>query len=547
MAYSKSRAWRGQTRAMNGGVCRTGILGVATAAGLMLTGAALAQQTPPKAGGTVIIGMTEPVNVNPDLSTNYPNQLVGCMIYEGLVQVSRDATIEPLLAESWNVSEDGKTYSFKLKKTNWQDGKPFTSADVKFTIEKISSKFAPVFASAASVISGIETPDERTVIFKLKESFGPFLMSLACPQGGAIMPAHLFHGSENDPAKNAASSTAPVGTGPFKLTEWKRGDFLRLQANRDYHVKDRPYLREVIIRHIPQATSRLQALRASEIDFVPGYFVPPSDYGVVSGTKGLKLENSGFAPGAKMLFLNTTVEPLNRKEVRHALMRATDRAFLYKNVWFNTGGIGRMPFTSKIEWAADKEIDYATQYPFDIEAAKTALDKANLPVGADGTRFKLTFVYNPEYGDVAQAAQAIKSMWSQVGVDVRLIAVEGSAYGERIFTQKNYDMTMIGYTSYGDPALGVARIFVSGAIGQPFGNASLYSNSGVDDLFQRGRSASDLKQRGIFYKQVQKILADELPVLTLQEYQHEDAARSALKDVWGGQGYGRWSNAWLDE
>ena len=545
MGYFKSRDRRGLVHVAFIGIKGISLLGLTLVAGL-LSSAASAQDTP-KQGGTAILGMAEPVNVNPNLSTNYPNQLVGCMIYEGLVQVSRDATIEPLLAESWEVSEDGKTYSFKLKEAVWQDGEPFTSADVKFTIENISSKFAPVFASAAGVISGIETPDERTVIFTLSESFGPFLMSLACPQGGAIMPAHLFASSETDPAQNPASSTAPVGTGPFKLTEWSRGDFLRLEANPDYHIGGRPYLEEVIVRHIPQSTSRLQALRAGEVDYIPGYFVPPNDYSVVSSTEGLKLENSGFAPGAKMLFLNTTVEPLNRKEVRQALMQATDGAFLYKNVWFNTGGIGRMPFTSRIEWAADMSIDYATQYPFDVEAAKAALDKAGLPVGADGTRFKLTFVYNPEYADVAQAAQAIKSMWSQVGVEVGLVAVEGSAYGDRIFAQKNYDMTMIGYTSYGDPALGVARIFISSAIGRPFGNASLYSNPEVDELFQRGRSAIDLEERGTFYKQAQKILADELPVLTLHEYQHEDAARSALKDVWGGQGYGRWGNAWLDE
>ena len=520
------------------------LLALSVLAGTALTNSVGAQETP-KSGGTAIVAMAEPTNLNPDLSTNYANQLLGCTIYEGLVQVARDSTIEPLLAESWSISEDGTVYTFKLKNARWQDGKDFTSADVKYTIENVSSKFAPVFASAAGVIEQIDTPDMRTVVFELREPFGPFLMSLACPQGGAIMPAHLFEGT--DPAQNPASLTTPVGTGPFKLTEWKRGEFLRLEANSDYHVEGKPYLDEVIMRHIPQSTSRIQALRAGEVDYIPGYYVSPSDYSVVESIDGLKLENSGFAPGAKMLFFNLKSEPLDRKEVRQALMMATDREFLFENVWFGTGGIGRMPFTSRLEWAADNSIDYASMYPFDVEKANAALDAAGFPRGESGIRFKVSFVYNPEFGDVAQAALAIRSMWDKVGVEVEPVAVEVAAYTERVFEKKNFDLTMIGYTSYGDPALGIARIFISQAIGRPYGNASQYSNPRIDELFDAGKRATSLEERGASYHEIQRIAADELPILTLQEYQHQDAARTALKGLWGGQGYGRWGNAWLSE
>jgi len=521
-----------------------GLAAALSAARLALPMPALAQAAA-RRGGTAVLGMTEPTNVNPDLSTSYSNQLVGCMIYEGLVQVARDSSIEPLLATSWEISPDRKTYTFKLADAKWHDGRDFTAADVKYTIENVSSKFAPVFASAAATIESIETPDAKTVIFHLKTSFGPFLMSLAAPQGGAILPKHLFEGT--DPLQNPASSTAPVGTGPFKLVEWSRGAYLKLVANDRYWQPERPYLKELIVRLIPQSTSRLQALRAGEIDYIPGYFVAASDHSVIKATDGLKLENSGFAPGTKMMFMNFASAPLGEKAVRHALMMATDREFLFRNVWFGTGGIGVMPFTSRMQWAADPSIDYRQMYPFDVDKANAALDAAGHRRGSNGSRFTLRYIYAPESADSAQAGLALKSMWQKIGVDVRLIAVEGAAYADRVYTRKDFDVTIVGYTSYGDPAIGIARVFVSSAIGRPYGNASQYSNPEVDELFVRGAAATDLAERAVFYKEAQRILADELPVLTLQEYQHEDAARTALRDVWGGQGYGRWGNAWLAE
>jgi|TARA_Y100000815_G_scaffold275270_1_gene312607 peptide/nickel transport system substrate-binding protein len=449
------------------------------------------------------------------------------------------------LAEPWEIAEDGTKYTFSLKDAKWHDGKPFTSADVKYTLENVSGKFAPVFASAANRIVSIDTPDDKTAVIALSEPFGPFLMSLACPQGGAIMPEHLFAGT--DPMTNPASNEAPVGTGPFKFAEWKRGDYIRLEANKDYWQEGKPYLDEVFAKAIPQAASRLQALKAGEVDFIPGYYVSASDYGLVRNTPGLKMENSGFAPGAKMLFLNNTSTPLDRKEVRQALMYATDRDFLYKAVWFETGGVGKAPFTTKLGWAANPDVDYREMYPYDVDKANAMLDAVGLPRGADGTRFDLTFVYTPSFGDVTQVAPAIKNMWKKIGVDVTLEAVEGSTFGDRIYSQKKYDLTIVGYTSYGDPALGIGRVFISTAIGRPYGNASQYSNPEIDALFEKGAAATSLEERATFYREIQARMADELPMLTLQEYQHEDAASESLHGVWGGQGYGRWGEAWLQQ
>lgn len=522
-----------------------GLFGLGAAAIPGLSGMAGAAEEPQRGGVVTMAIGSDPTNINPNLSSNYPNQLLGCMIYQGLVQVSMDSKILPLLAKSWTISPDGLVYSFDLVQAKWHDGKPFTSEDVKYSLTEVSAKYGPIFAASGRLIESVETPAPDKVVVTLKQSFGPFLMSLACPQNGAIMPAHIFRGT--DPLTNPASSSAPVGTGPFKLAEWKRGDFLRLTRNEDYWEQGKPYLDQVYAKVISQASSRLQALRAGEVQYIGGYFVPPSDYAVVRATPGLRLENSGFAPGAKMAFINNSRKHLDDKRVRQALMLATNRDFLYKAVWFETGGLGVMPFTSKLRWSANPDIDYRRMYPYDPKRANALLDEIGLKKDARGKRFDLTFVYRAEDADAAQAAEAIKSMWRGIGVEVRLEVAEGSAFPDRIFNKGDFDLTIIGYTSFGDPALGIARVFVSDAIGRPFGNASRYSNPEVDVLFEKAARATDQEERAAYYRQVQEILAEDVPVMTLQEYQHEDAVSARLKGIWGVQGYGAWNNAWLSK
>jgi peptide/nickel transport system substrate-binding protein len=518
----------------------SGLLGLAC-----LAGAAMAQPTVPRRGGTVTLGMgAEPTNLNPDLSSNYANQQLGCMIYQGLVQVSNTSQIMPLLARSWTISPDGKTYTFELVRANWHDGKPFTSEDVKFSLLEISAKFGPIFASTGKMIESIETPAADRVVVHLREPFGPFLMSLACPQNGAIMPAHIFRGT--DPLTNPASLDKPVGTGPYRMVEWQRGDFLRFERNPDYWEEGKPYLDQLYAKVITQASSRLQALRAGEVDYIGGYYVPPRDHGVLRTTPGLQLRVSGFAPGARMAFLNLTRKPLDDVRVRQALMMATNRDFLFKAVWFEAGGVGIMPFTSQIEWAANPEIDYRKMYPFDVARANALLDEAGIKRDRSGRRFSLTFVHSAEAADVSQVAQAVKSMWRAIGVEVSIESVDGTVFSSRVFTDANFDVTLVGYSSFGDPALGIARAFTTSAIGRPFGNAEHYSNPEVDALFEKAANTTAQEDRGAIYRQIQAILARDLPVLTLQEYRDQDAASTRIQDLWTVQGYGAWNNVWVN-
>ena len=276
----------------------------------------------PVSGGTLIVGLgADAPTVNPALSSGIPDQLIGCSVYQGLTQMSADdLQAQPLLAKSWTVSPDGLTYDFQLNAAKWHDGQPFTSEDVRFSLLEVNSKMSALFASAGRLIDTVETPAADRVVIKLKQPFGPLLLSLACSGGGAILPAHVFKGT-NIPA-NPASTEKPVGTGPFKLTEWKRGDTIRLKRNADYWEPKKPYLDEVVLRIMPQPAARLQALQAGEVDFIPGYYFSLSNLAVVRKDPRIQLVTSGFPPGSTFIFLNDTRKPLDDPKVRQALFVA---------------------------------------------------------------------------------------------------------------------------------------------------------------------------------------------------------------------------------
>jgi peptide/nickel transport system substrate-binding protein len=498
----------------------------------------------PQRGGTAILALAaDPITLNPDVSTNVPDRVIGCVVYQGLLEISDDYKVLPLLAKSWTVSSDHLTYTFELNHAKWHDGQPFTSDDVKYTLLEVSAKYSSIFAGAARAIDSIDASVPDRVVIKLKHTYGPFLFALGCIQGAAILPAHLFRGT--DPLKNPATTSLPVGTGAFKFAEWHRGDYIRLMRNPDYYQPGLPYLDQLIGKVINQSTSRTQALEAGEIDFVRS--LAASDKATVAANPKLKVEVDDAAPETSLAFINTKHKPLDDKRVRQALFMATDRDFLFKHVFFGVGAVGTMPFSTEINWAANPAIDYRKIYPYDPAKAKALLDAAGVKPDASGKRFDVRIVISAtQFPEFQQVAVALKSMWQPLGVDVRIIPLEDATLAKRVFVDGDYDVYLGTYTSYSDPAFGVARTFMTSTIGKVYGNPTGYSNPVVDKLFAEGEAATTLEARGKFYQHVQAILADDLPVLTLRQYKEIDGASKQLYGLLGwAQGNGHWSTAWI--
>jgi peptide/nickel transport system substrate-binding protein len=499
----------------------------------------------PVTGGTISVGLGgDPATLNPALSSGISEAMVGCAIYEGLVQPTATYQFRPALAKAWTVSDDGLTYTFDLQHTAWQDGQPFTAADVAYSLTEFNARYSPMFAAPGKLIDHIETPAPDKVVIHLKQPSATFLMSLSCIQGGAIMPQHLFKGT--DARANPANSTAPVGTGPFRLTAWKHGDTLELARNPAYWDHPKPYLDRVIIKIMPQSASRLQALQAGDIDFIQGWNVAPSDEAVVRADKDLKLETTGYAPAAVVVEFNTTRPPLADVRARQALFIATDRNYLLRTTWFGDGTVSVQPFNNSITWAANLDIDFTRLYPFDPAAANKLLDQAGFPRKPDGTRFTLHVVVTSDAPERTQAALALKSMWRAIGVDVQPASLERVVFANQVYTAHDFDVTIEGLNTFGDPALGITRMYATNAIGRAYGNASRYSNPEVDQLFLTAEQKVDQTARGVLYKQAEAILARDVPTMPVRDYRMTDAVSAGVHGLWGALGPADWANAWMD-
>ena len=534
----------------DGPVFRTATIGCVLAVSAVLaaaapSGRALAASPPqPVRGGTLTLGMGgDLTTINPTLTSTVPEAMIGCGIYEGLVETAADFSTRPLLAKSWTISADGLEYSFQLNKAKWQDGKDFTSADVAYSLIEFNAKASPMFRAAGSLIDRIDTPASDHVVIHLKKPSGTFLFSLSCIQGGSIMPEHVFRGT--DPRANPASNSAPVGTGPFMLTAWRRGDVIELTRNPNYWDAGKPYLDKIIAKIMPQSTSRLQALQAGEIDFIQGWNVAPSDEIVIKANPDLRLQKTGYAPAVIVVEFNLKKPILADARVRQALFMATDRDYLLRTTWFGDGDVSVQPFNDSIKWAKNPEIDFRKLYPYDPKRASQLLEEAGFPL-RDGTRFTVHVTVSSDSPERAQAAAALKSMWRSVGVDLQIDTVERAVYSNQVYATRDFDMNIEGLNTFGDPALGITRIYASNAIGRVGGNASGYSNPEVDGLFDTAAGIIDTEKRGELYRQAVAILAKDVPVMPVRDYRMTDATWKGLHGLWGVLGPADWRNGWLE-
>lgn len=511
---------------------------------LGIAGVAHAQDATPVPGGTVIIAVNaEPLTLNPATTTASGETLIGCMIHEGLIEIAGDGTYVPDLAESWTISDDQMTYTFQLREANWHDGKPFTAEDVAYFFSDVMQYAPLITAQLGDKIENVEVLGEHEISITLNQPFGPFMRMLACYNGGAMIPKHVYEGlnPSSDPA-----SLAPIGTGPFKFVSWRTGEAVELVKNEDYWRGDIP-LDAAVIRIMPNGGSRTQAMLAGEVDYMQSYHVPLNDYDTIEASEDLELIQSGLAPNNLIGFFNIRKEPFNNKEVRQALYSVIDREFIWEAAFHSRGLPGTVPFPKQLKWSAAEEIDYGTMYPADFDKANAMLDEAGFEADANGNRFNVSIIYEANNSERMQTATIIQSAWAKLGVTVELTPLENAVSLSRVYLDHDFDVFLVSYSTYGDPALGLARIWISGSLDTTWGNASGYSNPEVDEMFVKAGSLSDIQERAAIYRDIQKILADDLPVMSFQENVRLDATTKKLKGLWGYEGMGQWYQAWLEQ
>ena len=512
---------------------------------VFLPGAALAQGTPRSGGVLTIVQTTEPPMLCSVFNSSTYIGLISPKILEGLVSYDDKQQPVPLLAESWTVSPDALTYTFKLRQgVTWHDGKPFGSADVAFSAREIWSKLHPRSAVTWGALAGVDTPDDATIVFRMSRPV-PFLMSMLGAWEAQVVPRHLYEGSDirANPANNA-----PVGTGPYVFGEWQRGQFVRLTRNPSYWQPGRPYLDQVLIRFIPDAGARAAAFETGEVQLGFVNPIPLSDLKRVAALPGIAVETRGYEMFAPMhlMEMNTRNPYLKDARVRQAVMHSLDRRFILANINYGYGKPATGPMTSASPWYSS---DGVAQYPFDMATANRLLDEAGFARGAGGMRFKLTheLIPSPEFSRVAEY---MKQSLSRVGIELEVRASDLGTFLRRVYTEYDFGITQTFLFMLPDPSAGVQRLYYGPNVrpGVAFANASGYANPALDKLWEAALIEADPAKRRAQFAEAQQIVQRDVPILNLFEMAFTTVYNRRVHDhTIGPDGaYGSMVQTWVD-
>ena len=485
-------------------------------------------QEKPKYGGTLIVGAgSDPTTLNLGLTYNIIDTLAVSSVFNLLTKLDSDFNPRPDLAESWTVSDDGLTYTFHLvRNAVWHDGKPFTSADVKFTFAEVLAKYHPRGPVVLKAVQSIETPDPYTVVFKMRYPYDPLMKFIG--NEAFILPRHLY---ENTDILKNPYNLKPIGTGPFVFKEWKRGSHLTLERNPSYFKTAKPYLDKIIVKIVPDASSRMIAFEAGEIDYLYYVNLPPSEVSRFRNRPGFVVTSKGqeVGPSIMMMAFNLRKAPFNNLQVRQAVAHAINTQYIEEKADYGLGKLATSPIASATKWAFNPNV---TRYNYDPKKAEQLLDQAGYPRGADGTRFKTSII--ADRGDFlyAKSAEIIRDDLGKVGIPVELKLLDRASMVDVSYIRWDFDLQVHGLGTGPDPAIAVARTYLSSNIKPiPFANNSGYSNKEVDQLFALAEKAPNLKKRAEYYYRAQDIIVRDLPYLFLLEYGLNSAFRDEFKGL----------------
>ena len=487
-----------------------------------------------KAGGTLVqITQPEPPNLAPYISTSAPISQVTAKVYDGLLEYGFDLKPKASLADSWEVAADGKTVIFKLRKdVKFHDGKPFTSADVQFTIMEVLKKAHPRGINTFRDITAVETPDDYTAVFKLSNA-APYMLAALSGYESPMLPKHIF--GQGD-IKTHANANNPIGTGPFKFVEWRRGELVRLDKNPDYWRKGLPYLDRIVVRFINDEATRTAALEKGEAHVAGFGAVPYSDAKKLAQLPSIEVTTKGYemiSPVVELL-INTKKAPFDNQKVRQAVAYAVDRQFIVDNIWFGFGKPATGPMSSNFAPSGLYTADVTKyQVPDGIERANKLLDEAGFPRKEGGIRFEIVHDITPYGPEWQRFGEVVQQQLAKIGVKATLRYEDVATWLKRVYTDYDFFLSSNFLYNLPDPVLGVHRAIHGKLIkqGTVFVNGSQWSNPKSDELMDRATIEPDPKKRAEYYHEVQKIAVDGSPIIWVFELNFPTVVNKRYHDV----------------
>lgn len=459
-------------------------------------------------------GLVEPRTLNPIFVADPVSEEISHLVFNGLVYVDPvSGEPKPDLAKSWDVSDDRLTYTFHLRDSVlWHDGQPFTANDVVFTYQLMMNDKvrSPRFSRLVERVHGVGSSDRSTVTFTLIHPDATFLTDLAT---FGIVPEHVLSTIlPEELVTDPFGISSTVGTGPFTMQQWTRGDRIVFQRNPQY-FKDPAKFESYVYRVLPSESDLLAGLKDGSIDWGE---IDPTGVNDAKKASGIRIES---LPGYEMSYVTLQLDPAKSQifqdvRVRKALMLALDRKQAVNDIWQGQAKVadGTQPPAS-IAFTPSK-----TVYQQNLDEAKSLLDDAGWKAGADGIRQKdgtalrFTLSTNSDDPERKQTAEWLIKSWNAIGVQVdRDFQKWSTIRGETVKT-RDFGALLLGFRWDIDPDQ--TSVWSSDSFFDGF-NLNHYSNDQVDQILDKAAASGDINERKQLYAQAQDIVMDELPSLPL--------------------------------
>jgi peptide/nickel transport system substrate-binding protein len=451
---------------------------------------------------TAVIGMTlEPTGLDPTAgAASAIGEVVHYNVLETLTKIQPDGTIAPLLAQSWSVTPDNKTWAFKLRAgVRFHNGEPFDASSVKFSFERAVApgsvnKDKAVFNN----IAHIATTDEHTVILTLKNPNPDFLFQLGQTTASIV-----------DPKSAATNNTQPVGTGPYRLESWNKGSSVVLTRWDGYRDAKAVKLKRVTIRFIGDAAAQVAAMLSGDVDAFPR---------VAAARSLAQFQNDkrfqvliGGSRSKTILAINNKRKPLDDVRVRRAIAAAIDRKAVIEGA---ADGFGT-PIGSFYVPGAPGFVDLTAVNAYDPNRSRALLKEAGVALPLE-LSIKL-----PPTPYARQGGEVIAAQLSKVGINAKLENVEWAQWLSGVYGQKAYDLTVIAHVEPLDFGNFVRPNYYWG-----------YESPKFNELWEKINTTADVAQRNKYLAEAQRLVADDAVAAYLYQPTWITVAKSGLNGLW---------------
>lgn len=467
-----------------------------------------AMQGEPKAGGKLSMTLyTDVFSFDPPVPSDNPSIWTMLNVYDQLTRVAPGAEkVEPGLAESWESSSDGLTWTFHLRDAKYPDGTSATAEDVVFSLERIFA--APTYGFLFAAFESVKAVDERTVTIHLRQPWGPMLADLSL-YGASVVPKRVVE------AKKEQFFNAPFGTGPFYVTEWAKGDRISLKKNPHYWDQGKPYLDELEFLIIPDDNTRVIKLEAGEIDIATD--LPYSQIDVLRQTDGIVVQTDPLSR-VDYIALNHTRAPFDDLNVRKAINFAVNKEQIIKTVLFGNGEPAQSLLPKMLWWNKDGQ-----PYPYDPDQAQQFLAKSKVPDG-----FETDILISAGNSVQQQYTTVVQQNLAEIGIKINIKQLDELTLYNDYFQKLDYNMLAQYHTTdIVDP-----DEIVNYALNPEGGNQAIwtgYNNPKIAELTKSGQGESDLGKREAIYHQIQQLSLDDAQVLFLYFPTSRTALRGSIQ------------------